>query len=84
MSWFANLKVFNKLMVLTAVVAAALFTVSFAGYYYSKSMYEQAQDMYKNRLIPIQQLGEINRLSALIEARTYEIMTTPDKAQEQK
>ncbi len=84
MSWFANLKVFNKLMVLTAVVAAALFTVSFAGYYYSKAMYEQAQDMYKNRLIPIQQLGEINRLSALIEARTYEIMTTPDKAQEQK
>lgn len=40
--------------------------------------------MHKNQLIPIQQLGEVNRLSALIEAKTYEIMTTPDKAQEQK
>lgn len=78
MNWLNNLKVAQRLILLISVVVVALSSIGYAGYYYLLKSDEDMGALYRERLLPIENLSECRVHARAISADIFELMTTTD------
>ena len=79
MVWLRNMKVFAKLLVLIVVSVISLGAVGATGYHYLSKANEDMDEMYKDRLMPIEWLNDNRSQARAIEADVFDLMLTTDK-----
>ena len=84
MSWLKDMKIFTKLMVLVAVSAIFLGVVGFTGYRYMSFMRAQADELYKDNLLPVMWLNTMRYDFRGVEAAIWQLILAADRAEEQK
>ncbi|WP_391117426.1 methyl-accepting chemotaxis protein [Psychrobacillus sp. L3] len=75
-----NMKIGMKLLILIIANIVFLAAVSVAGFTYMKTMANNSEDMYHNRLIPIKDLILIRNYNRTMESYALELMITDDKS----
>ena len=80
MNFLANLRIANKFLFLLILVTLALCGVGFTGYYYISSGSEAMEDMYSDRLLPIELLNENRAHARAIQMDIFHLMITTDPA----
>ncbi|WP_391204026.1 methyl-accepting chemotaxis protein [Psychrobacillus sp. L4] len=75
-----NMKIGMKLLILIIANIVFLAAVSVAGFTYMKTMANNSEDMYNNRLIPIKDLILIRNYNRTMESYALEMMITDDKS----
>ena len=78
MSWLRNMKVFAKLLVLIVVSVISLGAVGFTGYHYLSKANEGMDEMYREKLMPIEWLNDNRSQARAIEADIYNLMLATD------
>lgn len=58
MQWFYDLKTIHKMVILISIMAIAIISVGYTGYYFANKTNNDMSSMYKDRLIPIAKLNE--------------------------
>ncbi|SOC13385.1 methyl-accepting chemotaxis sensory transducer [Ureibacillus xyleni] len=80
MTWLNNLRIANKLKMLSGLTIVFLLIVGLVGVFYMNKMSDQTTDMYENQLLPIKWLNDIRAQSRANEALVKEIILTQDEA----
>lgn len=78
-----NIKTSRKIMILITFMAFFLLVVGYVGHYAAGTLAGKMDDMYKNRLQPIQWLNSSRAESRRNEALTLAIFLSKDSAQQQ-
>ncbi|MZP29975.1 HAMP domain-containing protein [Heliobacterium undosum] len=78
MSWLNKLKISNKLLVYTLFVLGFLIVMGGVNYYFLSLITRDAQEMYRDRLLPVEWMGEVRALARDNEAKMWEIIITRD------
>lgn len=71
MSWFLNLKVFQKIVFLVILMIFFIGCVGGVGYYYNNHTSEEMNTMYKDRLLPVSWLSKVIQYSLDNKALLY-------------
>ena len=80
MNFLASLRIANKFLLLLIMVTIALCGVGFTGYYYISSGSDAMEELYNDRLIPIELLNDNRVHSRAIQMDIFELMITTDPA----
>lgn len=59
MEWIKNLKINQKMHVIIAISALFFVLLGLIGFYYSSTAAKSLQTMYEDRLLPVQQIGQM-------------------------
>ncbi|ABZ84231.1 conserved hypothetical protein [Heliomicrobium modesticaldum Ice1] len=78
MVWLNKLKISNKLLLYTLFVLGFLTVMGSVNYYFLSQINRNAQEMYRDRLLPVEWMGEIRTLARDSEAKMWEIIITSD------
>lgn len=81
---FKNMKIGNKLLLLITISILFIFVVGGTGYFYMTQLANNTQDMYSNRLIPIEQMKNIQINNRKIDTYIMEMMVTKDPERTKK
>lgn len=84
MNFFNNLKVSLKLGVLILVAFIALTAVGFTGYFYLQRASKAMNNMYAERLVPVQLLVENVSRARAVDGAILELMLTTDAKKKQE
>ncbi|MEL3962188.1 methyl-accepting chemotaxis protein [Lysinibacillus endophyticus] len=79
MTWLNNIKISNKLKMLSGLTIVFLLIVGIFGMFYMEKMSDQTTDIYENELLPIKWLNDIRAQSRANEALVKEIILTKDE-----
>ena len=80
MDWFWNLKTRNKLLTGFLSVALVIAVVGFVGLFNMYRINEGVKAMYHDRLVPIQDVGAIEKNIVAIRADFWQAMSARDDA----
>ncbi|UHA60841.1 methyl-accepting chemotaxis protein [Metabacillus litoralis] len=75
---FKNMKIGSKLKLLITISIVFIIAAGGTGYYYMTQMANNTQTMYNNRLIPIEQMKNIQINNRKIDTYIMEMMVTKD------
>ncbi|MBM7866049.1 HAMP domain-containing protein [Heliobacterium gestii] len=78
MSWLSKLKISNKLLVYTLFVLVFLIIMGGVNGYFLSQITRGTEEMYNDRLLPVQWMGEVRTLSRDTEAKMWEIIISRD------
>ncbi len=78
-----NVKTSVKIFGLIVLMALFLVVVGFAGHYAANTLADKMDDMYKDRLLPIQWLNGVRAESRINEALTLGVFLSQDKSKQQ-
>jgi methyl-accepting chemotaxis protein len=78
--WFADLRIAGKLALLTFITMVCLIVVGAMGYWSMKGMADNSNQMYKNRLLPVEWLNKMRTNHQVIEGAAYQMITRDDPA----
>ena len=81
MQWFLNLKTMTKLLVAFAAVCAIMGFVGYTGMRQTERVNTELEDMYKNRLVPIHDLGAAANAFLSIRRLAYVHIMATDEAE---
>ena len=84
MQAFLNLKTASKIIGLVVLMAVFLGIVGYTGYYSSRNLADEMEDMYKNNLLVISWLNDARNQNRAVEALTIELFINEDKSVEQQ
>lgn len=84
MAWIRDLKIFKKLLILISISALFLIAVGFIGSLNMNQMNANAEEMYRDCLLPVRWVNIVRTEFRAIEADIWHIMLTEDKATIQK
>ena len=84
MRWFGNLKILYKMICLILVTVISLVAIGFTGYYYMEKMSDNAEEMYRQHLLPVKWLNVVREHYRGIEADIWQLILTGDKSEEQR
>jgi len=79
-----NIKTVWKITILILFMAAFLALVGYVGHYASNTLAGKMDDMYKNRLLPIQWLNDSRVESRRNESLTFALFMAKDQAEQQR
>ncbi|WP_225049581.1 MCP four helix bundle domain-containing protein [Priestia megaterium] len=74
-----NLSIYRKLLVMVIISTISLIAVAVISYFYTQRIADSSESMYKDRLQPIRQLGQIRINNRAIDANTLEIILSKDE-----
>ncbi|MED3955187.1 methyl-accepting chemotaxis protein [Priestia aryabhattai] len=74
-----NLSIYRKLLVMVTISTISLIAVAVISYFYTQRIADSSESMYKDRLQPIRQLGQIRINNRAIDANTLEIILSKDE-----
>lgn len=78
MHWFNSLKLGTKLILAFLIVATIAGTIGFIGNHSVSQVNDLMTSMYKDRLLPIKDIGDIRAHAADNFRRLYELSTASD------
>ncbi|WLR51424.1 methyl-accepting chemotaxis protein [Bacillus tianshenii] len=84
MKWFQNLKIFNKLLALILINVVFFTGLGLSSYYFMQGMISNSDDMYENKLLPIQWLNEARAHNRAGEALMLKLLHEKDPAVQQQ
>nr|WP_096202970.1 HAMP domain-containing methyl-accepting chemotaxis protein [Bacillus sp. FJAT-45350] len=79
MSWFNNMKILYKMLILVIISIVFLLIVGVNGYIQMKEMSNASNEMYEERLLPIMWFDEVINNLALIDASILRLILTEDR-----
>ncbi len=78
MKWLKNLKVEGKIRVLICIGISFTILVGIMGFYHTSKACKAMNSLYKDRTVPIKQLGIVKSNVAANQASTYVLITSTD------
>ncbi|MZP29569.1 HAMP domain-containing protein [Heliobacterium undosum] len=84
MQWFRDWKVAKKVASLAVVLLVFMLGIGSTGYLAGHQMANQAQELYNDRLLPIQWLNTSRAYFRAIEANAWQLILAPLSPQQQK
>ncbi|WP_066056565.1 methyl-accepting chemotaxis protein [Robertmurraya korlensis] len=78
MKWIKNLKIVQKMLLLTSITFVSLLTVGGIGFFQLTSMGDKLSFMYERNLQPIQTVSTLQSNAQYVQTYLMEIMTTRD------
>lgn len=79
MKWFANLRMVIKLAMLIGIAAAAFFILVAEGYYNLKEANRQLNQMYNERLVPMDKINDAGFAMRRVDSAVLELMLNRDE-----
>lgn len=84
MKWIKNLKIVQKMLLLSAITFVSLLTVGGMGFFQLASMGNKLTDLYEMKLQPIQTVSLLKTNSQDIQTNLVELMASRDTSQKNK
>lgn len=76
MQWFQNLKIGAKIISIVVLMGLFMGVVGFTGYYFSRKLSTDLDNVYKNYLLPVQWLNDARNQSRAGEAAMMELLNS--------
>lgn len=77
MHWFKNLQVAKKIASLAIILLVLMLGIGGLAYYAGSTMSSKAQEMYRDRLLPVQWLNDSRNQFRAVEADTWQLILAP-------
>ncbi|MEH7214262.1 methyl-accepting chemotaxis protein [Priestia megaterium] len=74
-----NLSIYRKLLVMVIISTVSLIAVAVISYFYTQRIADSSESMYKDRLQPIRQLGQVRSNNRAIDGNTLELILSTDE-----
>lgn len=84
MQWFINLKIAKKIASLATILIILIIIIGGTAYYAGRIMSDKAQEMYNDRLLPVQWLNDGRNQFRSVEADVWQVILAPNDATKEK